>query len=455
MNSPASTPADLPAEAGAAAAAQGAVQGDAGGDAQAVAQLPIVQSPVVQRPVAPIAASPAVPAQARAPAAPSIEITMLDGDPPSPSSHPAMPDGVAQPAPTPAQLGEAGAGGVGGAGGASAAAPMGAAREHSATVLWAVAALVLAVVATITAMLLWQRLSTMQEQLARQNLDAGNQAVEAKTLSNQAHEQAADANTRVAVLEGRVAELTAQRAQIDSLLQAASRSADDSLVADLEASLRMGLEQSQLTGSASPVLAALQSAQRRVAASTLPAAVRLQRAFAADVARIKAAPSTDAGVVLSRLDELIRQVDLAPTLHDARPAAAAPTASAAGAADASSRLGRALDGAWQQLRGLVRVSDIDSPEAALLTPEQGLALRANMKQRLLNARMGMLARQPVAVRGDLDGASDLLARYFDPSSRQVQHMLATTRQLRGEVTQWDVPRIDDSLAALAAAGNPK
>ena len=328
-------------------------------------------------------------------------------------------------------------------------------REHSATVLWAVAALVLAAVSTVIAMLLWQRLSTMQEQLARQNLDAGNQAVEAKTLSTQAHEQASDANTRVAVLEGRVAELTAQRAQIDSLLQAASRSADDSLVADLEASLRMGLEQSQLTGSASPVLAALQSAQRRVAASTLPAASRLQRAFGADVARIKAAPSTDAGVVLSRLDELIRQIDLLPTIHDARTAVVVPASQDADAADASTRVGRALHSMWLQLRSLVRVSEIESPEAALLTPEQGLALRANIKQRLLNARMGMLARQPAAVRGDLDGATELLARYFDPASRQVQQTTATIGQLRNEVTQWDVPRIDDSLAALGAAGSAK
>ena len=105
--------------------------------------------------------------------------------------------------------------------------------------------------------------------------------------------------------------------------------------------------------------------------------------------------------------------------------------------------------------GMVRVSEIESPEAALLTPEQGLALRANIKQRLLNARMGMLARQPAAVRGDLDGATDLLARYFDPASRQVQQVTATIGQLRNEVTQWDVPRIDDSLAALSAAGSAK
>ena len=358
-------------------------------------------------------------------------ITMLDGEPPAP--HPAQ---AVNPPVVP-----------------DAAPP--ATREHSATVLWAVAALVLAGVSAVIAMLLWQRLSTMQEQLARQNLDAGNQAVEAKTLSTQAHEQAAEANTRVAVLEGRVAELTAQRAQIDSLLQAASRSADDSLVADLEASLRMGLEQSQLTGSASPVLAALQSAQRRVAASTLPAASRLQRAFGADVARIKAAPSTDAGVVLSRLDELIRQIDLLPTIHDARTAVVVPASQGADAADASTRVGRALHSMWLQLRSLVRVSEIESPEAALLTPEQGLALRANIKQRLLNARMGMLARQPAAVRGDLDGATELLARYFDPASRQVQQTTATIGQLRNEVTQWDVPRIDDSLAALGAAGSAK
>ncbi len=417
MNSPVPTPVDLPAHAG-AVAADGAVDLGASGTVQAPAQQ---------------AAS-----AAAAGGAPHIEITMLDGEPPAP--QPATP--VNPPASPVAEVSDT----------PKALAPS---REHGATVLWAVAALVLAVVSTVIAMMLWQRLSTMQEQLARQNLDAGNQAVEAKTLSTQAHEQASDANTRVAVLEGRVAELTAQRAQIDSLLQAASRSADDSLVADLEASLRMGLEQSQLTGSASPVLAALQSAQRRVAASTLPAASRLQRAFNADVARIKAAPSTDAGVVLSRLDELIRQIDLLPTVHDARTVVVVPAAQEADAADASSRLGRALQSMWLQLRSLVRVSDIESPEAALLTPEQGLALRANIKQRLLNARMGMLARQPAAVRGDLDGVTDLLGRYFDPASRQVQQVTATIGQLRNEVTQWDVPRIDDSLAALSAAGSAK
>lgn len=329
--------------------------------------------------------------------------------------------------------------------------PVPVAREHNAMLLWGVAAFALAAVATVIAILLWQRLSTIQEQLARQNLEAGNQAVEAKTVAKQAHEQAAESSTRVAVLEGRVAELTAQRAQVDALLQAASRSVDDSLVADLEASLRMAQEQAQLTGSASPLLAGLQSAQRRVVASTVPDAARLQRAFAADIARIKATPSTDATVVLTRLDELIRLVDQVPTLHDPNDQATRRTTPQDEASGRAGWLGRALDAFWQQLRSLVRVSDITTPEAALLTPDQGFYLRASMKQRLLNARMGMLARQPDAVRGDLAGVADLLNRYFDPAARQTQQMAGTLQQMRTEVTQWDVPRIDDSLAALASA----
>ena len=46
-----------------------------------------------------------------------------------------------------------------------------------------------------------------------------------------------------------------------------------------------------------------------------------------------------------------------------------------------------------EARGLLRVSRIDSPEAALLAPEQGFFLRENIKLKLLNARLSLLARQ--------------------------------------------------------------
>ncbi|ARU05252.1 hypothetical protein CCO03_11690 [Comamonas serinivorans] len=366
---------------------------------------------------------------------PSLEITMLDHDEPEHGSSAGSKGDAALITP-------------------SAAAGTAAAPGRNIWVLWTVSALVLAGASLLASLLLWQRLSTVQEQLARQNLDAGNQSVEARTLARQAQEQAAEAGTRVSQLEGRVSELATQRAQIDALLHAASRSADDSLVADLEASLRMAQEQTQLTGSASPLLAALQSAQRRVAASTVPNAARIQRALTGDIARIKAMPTTDTAVVLARLDEMTRRIDHLPTLHDARQSAG-QASGAEDAVTADSWLSQGLARFWQQIRSLVRVSVIESPEAALLTPEQTDNLRAALKQRLQGARMGMLARQPEAVRGDLTAVAELLRRYFDPGARQTQASLATIEQLRDEVLQWGTPRIDDSLAALAAAsGSP-
>jgi uroporphyrin-3 C-methyltransferase len=47
----------------------------------------------------------------------------------------------------------------------------------------------------------------------------------------------------------------------------------------------------------------------------------------------------------------------------------------------------------EEARNLVRVSRIDNPEAVLLSPEQTFFLRENLKLKLLNARLGLLARQ--------------------------------------------------------------
>lgn len=318
---------------------------------------------------------------------------------------------------------------------------------------WAMAALLLAGVSALTSLTLWQRLSTVQEQLARQNLDASNQAYRASTLAQQSQEQVGDVSTRIAMLEGRVMELAAQRQQIDALLQAASRSVDDSLLADLESSLRMAQEQAQLTGSASPLLAALQSAQRRLANSTVPGVARVQRAMASDVSRIKSAPRTDVSMSLAQMDELIRQVDQLPAWQEqSRTARAAhPAASEEAAQPALSEVSwqAVLASAWAEVRGLVRVQSIDLPQGALLSSDQVRQLRLVMHQRLLSARMGLLARQPEAVRADLVAVSELLGRHFDPGARQSQRMQQDIDALRSSVAEFQLPRIDDSLTTLA------
>ena len=63
-----------------------------------------------------------------------------------------------------------------------------------------------------------------------------------------------------------------------------------------------------------------------------------------------------------------------------------------------------------ELRSLVRVSRIEDPDAALLSPEQSFFLRENLKLRLLNARLGLLSRQIESARGDLGTAALAMGR---------------------------------------------
>jgi len=105
----------------------------------------------------------------------------------------------------------------------------------------------------------------------------------------------------------------------------------------------------------------------------------------------------------------------------------------------------------EQIKGLVRVSRIEAPEAALLSPEQGFFLRENLKLKLLNARLGLLARQKDAARADLASAAVLVRRYADASSRKTTQMLQLLEQSGVQLKASEIPRLDESLAALTTA----
>ena len=113
------------------------------------------------------------------------------------------------------------------------------------------------------------------------------------------------------------------------------------------------------------------------------------------------------------------------------------------------------DRAWravaQEARGLLRVSRIDHPDAVLLAPEQAYFLKENLKLKLLNARLGLLARQFDAARADLGQASQALSKYFEPQSRRTQNAQALLQQVQSHMRSSEQPSLNDSLAALATA----
>jgi len=332
--------------------------------------------------------------------------------------------------------------------------------------VWGVSAVGLA--ALLVSGLLWKRLSDIQEQLARQSADSGAVAVEARTLARQAQEMARETAARQAVSDNKLAEVAMQRAQLEELMQSLSRSRDENLVVDIEASLRLAQQQSQLTLSPEPLLAALRAADYRLARVSQPRLARVRAGITRDIDRIKAAAVTDVPSLLLRMDELARTLEEVPVANAVGPGAGAasaasalPTASAparSASASASASAGGTGQAWWMQwlanvreeARGLLRVSRIDQPDASLVSPEQSFFLRENLKLKLLNARLSLLARQTDLARADLATVAQALGRYFDPNSRKTQAALAALQQMQAQLRNLDLPRIDETLALLDA-----
>jgi len=348
----------------------------------------------------------------------------------------AEPAGAAAPAPT------------GVADGASAAPPPATSVSRPLVLALGVAA----VLALLLNVLLWERLSTLQDQLARQAADAGANAAEARTLARQTQEQERELSARQAVLEARLGEVALQRSQLEELMQSLSRSRDENLVVDIESAIRLAQQQAQLTGSVEPLLAALRTAEQRVQRVPQARLAPVQRAMARDVARIKGTPLVDTPSLLARLDELVRLADELPLANAVTVAPVADTIPRPGNdAGLGAWWQRGLQVVLDEVRALVRVSRIDHPDAVLLTPEQSFFVRENLKLLLLNARLGLLARQPDAARADLLKAASALEKYFDANSRRARAAVALLLQTREQMKTLELPRVDDTLAALATA----
>lgn len=312
----------------------------------------------------------------------------------------------------------------------------------------------LAVAALLASGLLWQRLSAIQEQLARQSADTGAQSAEARAIARQAMELAQEAAARAALFEARLSEVALQRTQLEELMQSLSRSRDENLVVDIESSIRLAQQQAQLTGSVEPLLATLKSAELRVGRAAQPRLSPLQRAIGRDIGRIRSAAVSDMPNLLVKLDELARLTDELVLANAVAPIAVTSSQKRESTEALPQWWQRILQNVRNEARSLVRVSRVEQPEAVLLSPEQSFFLRENLKLKLLNARLGLLARQIDSSRADLVAASLALNKYFDASSRKTQTAALLLLQVQGQMKTLQLPSVDETLAALttAAAG---
>lgn len=319
--------------------------------------------------------------------------------------------------------------------------------------------------------LLWQKVGGMQEQLARQAAEANMQAVEARTVAREAQDLVRDAAGRLSVMEVRLNEATLQREQLQELMQNLTRSRDETLAVDIESAIRLAQQQMQLTGSADPLVAALKASSKRLERAAIPHLTGLQHAMERDLDRLSRISMTDSASLLGRLDDVVRLVDELhvansapiPAAQRQQPRRSNAESVEAAVPEASPTPSSPRQWGWWQLQAstlwssvrqeaseLLRVSRIDHPDAVLMAPEQAFFVRENLKLKLLNARLGILARQFDASRADIAAAQAALAKFFDPASRRTVQVQAILTQLQQHMHATQPGMAEDTLTALSS-----
>ena len=243
------------------------------------------------------------------------------------------------------------------------------------------ALLLLAIVlATALAAVFWldarQRIGATQEELARRLRDIEADAREARSVARQSQEAVREAQGKVAQLETRLAESQSQQLALEALYQELSRNRDEWQLAEIEQVLAIASQQLQLAGNVRAALLALQLAEARLNRADRPQFAPIRRALSRDVDRLKTLPAVDFAGMSMRIDSLVASIDSLPLAFDERGGRAAAPKEAAPVPGFWSRLGAEI---WSELRQLIVVRQVSTPEPPLLAPTQAYFLRENLQ----------------------------------------------------------------------------
>jgi uroporphyrin-III C-methyltransferase len=293
------------------------------------------------------------------------------------------------------------------------------------------------------------RIAALRGELAQRVRETETDSRDARLSAKQAQEAMREALAKVAQLDLRLSEYQNHQAGLESLYQELSRNRDDWVLAEVEQILAIASQQLQLVGNVTVALTALQTVDTRLARSGRPQCLPLRKAVARDIERLKVARGLDVPGTALKLDQMIAGVDSLPLAQDMRPQSAVPEQDAPRGAWA-----RLVDELLRELRTLVRVQKVDA-DAALLSPTQAYFLRENLKLRLLNARISLMARDEAAYRSDVDAATAWVARYVDTRSGAGASMAADLKQMRAARSVPLFPTMDESLAAVRGYKAPR
>jgi uroporphyrin-3 C-methyltransferase/uroporphyrinogen III methyltransferase/synthase len=315
------------------------------------------------------------------------------------------------------------------------------------------------------------KMGKLRQEMALRLQKGDSVNAETGTLARAVQESSRELQIKVGLLESKQLEAQSQQLALEQLYQDLSKNRDEWALTEIEQVLSTASQQLQLAGNVPGALIALQNADRSLSRSDKPQFITIRRAIAKDTEKLKALPSVDSVGVALRLDNVIAQIDHLPMLSDETPTLPAPPEKKVKLKPVLDKNGKPVPATvpsdpnpwllalqntwtgwstemWTDVRQLIRVRSVETPDALMLSPTQAYFLRENLKLRLLNARMALLSRNETAFRADLIAAQEALVKYFDTRAKNTQTVQSLLRQVQTSNLAIEMPTLSDSLNAV-------
>jgi uroporphyrin-3 C-methyltransferase len=304
----------------------------------------------------------------------------------------------------------------------------------------------------VIAVMAWQwydtrnQIGDLQHELAKRLADADALGKETRHLAAEGTEAGRRLDTKLSLLEAKLAESQSQQVALEALYQELTRTRDEATLEEVEQLLLIANQQLQLASNVKAALIAMQEADARLQRIDRPQLAPLRKILSKDMDVLKSAPYLDTVGISLRLDNLAAAVDALPLAMELRPPE--PRATEPRMPEAENIWLRFARETWEDMKRLVRIQHVDKPDIPLLSPSQAYFLRENLKLRLLSARLALLARDGASFKADLDASLDWIGRYYESKSRPVVNMLEALNELRASEVGIELPRISASLDAV-------
>ncbi|MFM5592170.1 uroporphyrinogen-III C-methyltransferase [Aeromonas veronii] len=213
---------------------------------------------------------------------------------------------------------------------------------------------------------------------------------------------------------------------------------NDWMLAESEYLVRMAGRKLWLEHDLVSAITLLGNADERIAALNDPSLMPIRKALAEDIAKLKGMPRIDREGLTLRLAALSDQIELLPLSTVSMPEAKAEPDQAVSANPDEWESN--LKKNWVKFtENFVTIRRRDGAVEALLSPQQEIFLRENLKTKLLQAQLSVYREQQALYEDSLDKAQRWLTQYFDTDNSATRYMQGEIDKLKGEQIQIDYP----------------